>query len=112
MRAAPEMSWCVRVNARALGLVTTVGFVNAAPSTAAGQVVSGILMVSGLGVLTMATAAVASLFVSEAEEPERDREREFEEESFEQMRAIVGGITSIERRLDALERTRTGGESR
>ena len=67
----------------ALSLMTTVGFVGEAPETTAGRLVSAILMISGFALLTLATAAIASLFVREEEEPEEQRERDFERVALE-----------------------------
>ncbi|MGE3844964.1 MAG: ion channel, partial [Vicinamibacterales bacterium] len=59
----------------AISLVTTVGFVGAPPTTFAGQALSILLMVLGFLLLAMVSAALASLFVRDAEAP-RDAEEE------------------------------------
>jgi voltage-gated potassium channel len=92
----------------ALGLVTTVGFIHAAPTSWAGQVVSAFLMVAGFGMLTLATAAVASLFVAEAEQPDRGREIRFEESALEEIRNLSERLQIIERRLELLQDRETG----
>ena len=88
----------------ALSLMTTVGFVGEAPETAAGQVVSAILMVSGFALLTVATAAIASLFVREEEAPAEQRERDFE-------RVALDRLDELAARLGALERALAGGDA-
>ena len=61
----------------ALSLMTTVGFVGESPETASGRILSAVLMVSGFAMMTLTTAAIASLFVRE-EEPAEATERTFE----------------------------------
>jgi voltage-gated potassium channel len=85
----------------ALSLMTTVGFVGEAPTTAAGELISASLMVSGFVLLTMTTAAVASLFVAEAEEPVQARDRAFEEELMRELRAVAERLGRLETRLQA-----------
>ncbi len=86
----------------ALSLMTTVGFVGGAPHTVSGKLISAALMLFGFGLLAMTTAAVASLFVREDEAPEEQRERAFEAEILEELRALRA-------RLDAFEDARDGG---
>ena len=83
-----------------LSLVSTVGFVGAAPSTAVGKVVSAALMVLGFVLLATTTAAVASLFVREDERPDDERELGFQRDVRDALRdldarfeAIEGGLT-------------------
>jgi Na+(H+)/acetate symporter ActP len=85
----------------ALSLMTTVGFVGGSPETAAGQVLSAVLMVVGFLLLAVTTAAVASLFVSEDEAPQDARDREFEREALDELRALNSRLERLERRLDA-----------
>lgn len=80
----------------ALSLMTTVGFANGTPHTVEGKLLSALLMVFGFVLLAMTTAAVASLFVREDEEPEERRERGFEE-------AVMAELDGLNRRLDGIE---------
>lgn len=61
---------------KSLALVTTVGFVGPAPTTATGKIVSSILMIVGFALMAMTTAAVASLFVREDEVSAEERDRQ------------------------------------
>jgi voltage-gated potassium channel len=79
----------------ALSLMTTVGFVGGTPHTAAGRVVSAVLMVLGFGLLAMTTAAIASLFVREDEEAEAQREGVFEHELLEELREVRAQLDEI-----------------
>jgi voltage-gated potassium channel len=82
-----------------LSLMTTVGFVGAAPVTALGKILSAALMLVGFIVLAMTTAAVASLFVREDELPETRRERGFEQQMFGELRELNGRLAAIEHEL-------------
>jgi Ion channel len=57
----------------ALSLMTTVGFVGESPETTGGRILSAALMVSGFALLTLTTAAIASLFVREEERSRQNR---------------------------------------
>ena len=83
----------------ALSLMTTVGFVGETPETTAGRIVSAILMLSGFAVLTLATAAIASMFVREEEAPEEQREREFERVAIERLEDLAVRLEAIESTL-------------
>lgn len=79
-----------------LSLVSTVGFVGAAPVSAIGKIVSAALMVLGFALLATTTAAVASLFVREDERPDDERERGFE-------RDVRDALRDLDARLEAIE---------
>ena len=80
----------------ALSLMTTVGFVEGAPETVGGALTSAVLMVAGFLLLSLISAALASLFVREDEEPVEEREEAIE-------RQILDRLTAIEQRLESLE---------
>ncbi len=80
----------------ALSLMTTVGFVGEAPESLVGRLVSSGLMVSGFALMALVTAAIASLFVREEQEPEEQAEELFES------RALLL-LADLARRLDAIE---------
>lgn len=82
----------------ALSLMTTVGFVGGAPHTTAGKLIAAALMLFGFGLLAMTTAAVASLFVREDEQPEERRERAFETEVLEELRDLKVRLDRLDRR--------------
>lgn len=79
-----------------ISLITTVGFVGAPPRTAAGAVVSVVLMLGGFLLLAMVSAALASLFVRHDEEPQEQAEREVD-------RAVLDALAAVEARLGAVE---------
>jgi voltage-gated potassium channel len=77
----------------ALSLMTTVGFVDGAPATTAGKLLSSMLMLLGFALLALTTAAVASLFVREGELPAEAREQSFERE-------VLAELRDLRRRID------------
>ncbi|MEA2247309.1 MAG: voltage-gated potassium channel, partial [Solirubrobacteraceae bacterium] len=81
----------------ALSLVTTVGFAGGTPATPLGKVLAGVVMVLGFVLLALTTAALASLFVREEQEPEEAREHAFEAE-------VLAALRRLEARLDEVER--------
>lgn len=83
----------------ALSLMTTVGFVGETPETTGGRILSAGLMVSGFALLTLTTAAIASLFVREEEEPAEARERAFEVVVMERLDGLADRLDAIERAL-------------
>jgi len=89
----------------ALGLMTTVGFVEGSPETVGGAVTSSVLMVAGFLLLSLISAALASLFVREDEEPVEEREEAVEKQILERLEAI-------ERRLEGLDQRLPGGVPR
>ena len=81
----------------ALSLMTTVGFVGESPETTGGRILSAALMVSGFALMTLTTAAIASLFVREEEKPAEETERAFEA-------VLLERLDELGTRLDAIER--------
>jgi hypothetical protein len=77
-----------------------VGFVRDAPTTPAGEVLSAVLMIVGFVLLAMTTAAVASLFVREDEEPQERREQTFEREVLVELRELSGRMARVEASLE------------
>ncbi|MCA1783749.1 MAG: potassium channel family protein [Intrasporangiaceae bacterium] len=80
----------------ALSLMSTVGFVGEPPESVVGRVLSSILMVSGFALMALVTAAVASLFVSEDQEPEEQSEALFEAQTLRL-------LEDVHRRLEVIE---------
>ena len=84
----------------ALSLMTTVGFVGESPESLIGRVASSVLMVSGFALMALVTAAIASLFVQEGQEPTDEAERLFDAQ------ALVL-LADIARRLEVIEAATT-----
>lgn len=85
----------------ALSLVTTVGFIGDSPTTTAGKLLAGLLMIVGFGLLSLVTAAVASLFVREDVAPLERRETAFEVSAMNELRALNQRLERLERRFPA-----------
>lgn len=83
----------------ALSLVTTVGFIGDSPTTTAGKLLAGLLMIVGFGLLSLVTAAVASLFVREDVAPLERRETAFEVSAMNELRALNQRLERLERRF-------------
>jgi len=60
----------------AIETVTTVGYGDVVPDQAAGKVIAGFLMLGGLSLLSVITAAITSGFVSRAEARRRASEED------------------------------------
>lgn len=89
----------------ALSLMSTVGFVGHPPESIVGRLVSSVLMVSGLALMALVTAAVASLFVSEEQEPEEQAEALFEGQALRM-------LENLQQRLEVIEATLTSTHPR
>jgi voltage-gated potassium channel Kch len=76
-----------------LQTITTVGYGDRVPSTAEGQIVASVIMVAGIGVLTVVTATITAAFV-ESLRSRAGRNRDDE---------IIARLERIERRLEQLE---------
>ena len=79
----------------AVQTVTTVGYGDKVPSTTEGRLVSSVVMVTGLGFLSVVTASISALFV----ESSRRRRSRRDDATLEH---IAGRLDQIERRLDEL----------
>jgi voltage-gated potassium channel len=76
----------------AITTVTTVGYGDYAPHTAVGRIIASVLMITGIGFLSLLTAAIASRFVSQDSEAEQSEVSE-----------VLLVLQRIEERLDRLE---------
>jgi voltage-gated potassium channel len=76
----------------AIVTVTTVGYGDVYPKTVAGRVVGSLLMLVGIGFISLLTATIASSFVAADKEAEQDR-----------MSDLVQSLRRIEERLERLE---------
>lgn len=88
----------------ALSLATTIGFAGEAPTTTAGYVLSALVMLSGFWLLTLTTAAIASLFVREEEEPVQEAEIQLEVEILRRLDELSARLERLEHRLDGRDR--------
>ncbi len=80
----------------ALQTVTTVGYGDVTPSTTSGRVVAAFVMLEGLALLSIITAAITSIFVERAQ-----RERAATQDSATE--AVHARFDDLQVRLDRLE---------
>jgi voltage-gated potassium channel len=80
----------------AIVTVTTVGYGDTFPTSPVGRLIASFLMVTGIGFLGLATAAIAGHFVSQDAE---DKHRE----STDRQEEILAELRRLNERLDSLE---------
>ena len=81
----------------AVQTVTTVGYGDHVPETVAGQLVAALVMLVGIGFLTVITAAITSTFVSRQRGQQTPSDAA--DPTAEQLRQIVGRLERIEAAL-------------
>jgi voltage-gated potassium channel Kch len=77
--------------------VTTVGYGDVVPETGSGRVVAVVVMITGVGFLTVVTGTIVSLFVTRITRIHDRHEREHFERTIEE---ISGRLERIERALE------------
>jgi voltage-gated potassium channel len=81
--------------------VTTVGYGDVVPKSAAGRVVATVLMLTGLALIPTLTSVVVSVLISKRARTEREEAESQREES-------AAALTRIEDRLARIEAQRSG----
>jgi voltage-gated potassium channel len=85
----------------AITTVTTVGYGDYAPHTALGRIIASLLMIIGIGFLSLLTAAIASRFVSQDAEAEQSEVAEV----LVVLQRIEERLERLESRLDAAQKS-------
>ncbi len=85
----------------AIVTVTTVGYGDRFPVTAGGRAVAVILMLVGIGLIGVLTATVASVFVKEHTDANREELRKGHADLGQQLSVITERLADVERRLGA-----------
>ena len=94
----------------AVTTITTVGYGDRYPVTVEGRIVASALMVSGIALLGVVTASIASWFVQTVRTTGEEMTREVEQESERlaarteaQLAAVLAELRALRTRLDAFE---------
>ena len=83
-----------------LQTITTVGYGDVTPSTAAGRVFATVVMLTSIGLITVVTAIITSIFVEAA----RAQQRESQESSTDETLArIEASLAATQARLARIE---------
>jgi voltage-gated potassium channel len=85
----------------AIVTVTTVGYGDRFPSTPGGRLVAVVLMLVGIGIIGVLTATVASLFIKEHTDANKDAIRAGHENLGRQLALLGARLSDVERRLGA-----------
>jgi voltage-gated potassium channel len=81
----------------AVQTVTTVGYGDVTPTTPGGRAIAAVIMVSGIGFLTVVTATISAIFIESAR---RRLQGESEERVHERLDGIAERLERIERELE------------
>jgi voltage-gated potassium channel len=85
----------------AIETVTTVGYGDVVPDQTLGKVIAGFLMLGGLSLISVVTAAITSGFVSRAE---AHRRAAGEDPVMQKLEELAGEIRAVKAELDLLRR--------
>jgi voltage-gated potassium channel len=83
-----------------LQTVTTVGYGDITPADPVGRVVAALIMLCGIGFLTVITASITSLFIQAASKRVADESRDAASDSLSRIEA---SLESIAQRIERLE---------
>jgi voltage-gated potassium channel len=78
----------------AIVTVTTVGYGDVIPTSSAGRIIAGFLMVAGVSAIPITTSLVVSVFVSRAQAQQRARDAEMREELMARLERIERSLTA------------------
>jgi voltage-gated potassium channel len=85
----------------AIVTVTTVGYGDRYPVTEGGRVVAAVLMLVGIGLIGVLTATVASVFIKEHTDANKDEVKKSHADLGRQLAVIGDRLADVERRLGA-----------
>jgi voltage-gated potassium channel len=85
----------------AIVTVTTVGYGDRYPVSAGGRVVAAVLMLVGIGLIGVLTATVASVFIKEHTDANKEEVKKSHADLGQQLAVISDRLADVERRLGA-----------
>jgi len=88
----------------AVQTVTTVGYGDHVPTSTTGQLVAALVMIGGIGFLTVITAAITSTFIENARAGTEDPESDAVPAKLDQIRARLDGIETALRDIGVRDR--------
>jgi voltage-gated potassium channel len=101
IRSWPDGLWW------ALSTVTTVGYGDKVPVTAGGRAVAVVLMLGGIALLGVITAAIAATFVAHSQGKRDEAEKQRDDEAEDRLVEVLARITSLEESVRSIAGTMT-----